>query len=101
MSYYTADPVLDAVRWESDQERLSDIADAAEREKRCRRERMFYHSFSAETELPGPYKTWELIAEHPNSIKPILYWAARHKDEHPALRSLLADLCDVWLDQQP
>lgn len=101
MSYYTADPVLDAARWESDQERLSDIADAAEREKRCRRERMFYHSFSAETELPGPCKTWELIAEHPNSIKPILYWASRHKDEHPALRSLLADLCDVWLDQQP
>ena len=101
MSYYTADPVLDAARWESDQERLSDIADAAEREKRCRRERMFYHSFSAETELPGPCKTWELIAEHTDSIKPILYWAARHKDEHPALRSLLADLCDVWLDQQP
>ena len=101
MSYYTADPVLDAARWESDQERLSDIADAAEREKRCRRERMFYHSFSAETELPGPCKTWELIAEHPNSIKPILYWASRHKDEHPALRSLLADLCDVWVDQQP
>ena len=101
MSYYTADPVLDAARWESDQERLSDIADAAEREKRCRQERMFYHSFSAETELPGPCKTWELIAEHPNSIKPILYWASRHKDEHPALRSLLADLCDVWLDQQP
>ena len=101
MSYYTADPVLDAARWESDQERLSDIADAAEREKRCRRERMFYHSFSAETELPGPCKTWELIAEHTDSIKPILYWAARHKDEHPALRSLLSDLCDVWLDQQP
>ena len=101
MSYYTADPVLDAARWESDQERLSDIADAAEREKRCRRERMFYHSFSAETELPGPCKTWELIAEHTDSIKPILYWAARHKDDHPALRSLLADLCDVWVDQQP
>ena len=41
MSYYTADPVLDAARWESDQERLSDIADAAEREKRQRLERAF------------------------------------------------------------
>ena len=101
MSYYTADPVLDAARWESDQERLSDIADAAEREKRCSLERMFYRALSSETELPGPCKTWELIAEHPNSIKPILFWAARHKDEHPALRSLLSDLCDVWLDQQP
>ncbi len=101
MSYYTADPVLDAVRWESDQERLSDIADAAEREKRQRLERTFYCAFSAETELPGPCKTWELIAEHTDSIKPILSWAARHKDDHPALRSLLSDVCDVWLDQQP
>ena len=101
MSYYTADPVLDAARWESDQERLSDIADAAERDKRQRLERMFYRALSSETELPGPCKTWELIAEHPNIIKPILFWAARHKDEHPALRSLLSDLCDVWLDQQP
>ena len=101
MSYYTADPVLDAARWESDQERLSDIADAAEREKRQRLERTFYCALAAETEMPGPCKTWELITEHPDSIKPILSWAARHKDEHPALRSLLSDLCDVWVDQQP
>ena len=99
--YYTANPEIDAARYEDEQERLSDIADAAEREKRCSLERMFYRALSSETELPGPCKTWELIAEHPNSIKPLLFWAARHKDEHPALRSLLADLCDVWLDQQP
>ena len=99
--YYTANPEIDAARYEDEQERLSDIADAAEREKRCSLERMFYRALSSETELPGPCKTWELIAEHPDSIKPILFWAARHKDEHPALRSLLADLCDVWLDQQP
>ena len=98
--YYTANPEIDAARYEDEQERLSDIADAAEREKRQRLERAFYRALSSETELPGPCKTWELIAEHPDSIKPILYWAARHKDEHPALRSLLADLCDVWLDQQ-
>ena len=99
--YYTANPEIDAARYEDEQERLSDIADAAERDKRQRLERMFYRALSSETEFPGPCKTWELIAEHPNSIKPLLFWAARHKDEHPALRSLLADLCDVWLDQQP
>ena len=99
--YYTANPELDAARYEDYLEAETDKLDSAEREKRCSLERMFYRSFAAETELPGPCKTWELIAEHTDSIKPILYWAARHKDEHPALRSLLSDLCDVWLDQQP
>ncbi len=98
-SYCTLDPVLDAARWEADQDAQ------AEREEVERAERLedLEYSFLRSLEAGAPLPTRAIgadletvICERLDLVAPILRWAAQHRMAYPELLALLQPLAEAW-----
>lgn len=99
MHYYTAEPALDAARWESDQHEQAERIEAAQENRRAALAYEFLEALACDDPLPVQAVGADLnsiIAERAELVAPILRCAALHRKELPALRYLLEPLAEAW-----
>jgi hypothetical protein len=97
--YYTADPALDAARWEADQDEQAEREEAERAERLDDLEYSFLKALEAGQPLPtkaigGDLDT--LICEQIAQVERVLRWAAQNLAAHPELRDLLQPLAEAW-----
>lgn len=99
MHYYSADPALDAARWEADQEAKAEREEAAQASRRAALAYEFLDALAYDDPLPVQAVGADLvslIAEQADLVAPVIKWAALHRATQPALRYLLEPLAEAW-----
>lgn len=99
MHYYTADPALDAARWESDQHEQAEREEAEQANRRAALAYEFLEALACDDPLPVQAVGADLIsliAEQAELVAPLIKWAALHRKDLPALRYLLEPLAEAW-----
>lgn len=99
MHYYTAEPALDATRWEADQDAQAEREEAAQASRRAALAYEFLDALAYDEPLPVRAIGADLnslICEQSELVAPVIKWAALHRKDQPALRYLLEPLADAW-----